>query len=316
MSDTQHLATNLVVRLTNQASLAVVEITMFGLTFFVSTFAFIYRGRQLSYGSLFAAFPRGIKATPGFFWLSVLCIIEIVGAAMYVNQEVNQHLTWPDNYAGDPLLNKPDPTAKNAYAITLFITSAPLLLAAFSFAQFNNGGSGRIIMLMLQSLPIIGFALGVAGGVEYGQNSSQAMGQQLLEASAIIFLISLAALVCLMAVNLTYARTLRTMAIVASTPFLIIRIIYNILVAFAPNDSQYAFSLPDLSVQIFMRLLMQFIVILFWLFTGLGDLSPEGNSAENSEESDGSFALKERNSTGKTSPRLTPPPQTHHSNMI
>lgn len=297
MSDgPQHLATNLVVRLTTQASLCVVQIAVSSLTLLIALFAITYRGVQLSgrsgAGAWLTGFPRGFISASGFVWLSSVCIINIVGSACYVSQEIAQHLTWPETYLGPPLLNMPDPTLQNAYAITSFISAGPLLLATLSFTQSNGTatgrGMGKIFLWALSILPILGFILGIAGGVRYGQADNVAVGQQLLQASAILFLVTLAALVGLTAVNLTFVRTLRIMAITVAMPFLIVRIIYNLLTAFGTTGTVYAFSLPDLAVQIFVRMIMEFIIVLFYLFIGLGAMADIGDGPKNSSRGSGS----------------------------
>ncbi|QIW95978.1 hypothetical protein AMS68_001496 [Peltaster fructicola] len=321
-------SSSLVVHLTNQSSLAVVEIAISSLTFLISSFATIYKGYLVSNnkgaGALLTAIPRGIFAAPGFFWLSTSSLLHIIGSACYVSQEIAENLMWPANYLGDALttnnptspLPQPDTSKITVYACTTFVTVAPLLLASLAFSQFTgaatSGTVGRVLLGLIQLLPIAGFALGIAGGAKYDSASASdvTLGQSLLQASAILFLVALVALVCLTAVNISFVRSLRTLAIAVAMPFLAVRVIYDILLAFSGNSGFYDFDLPDLSVQIFMRTVMEYAIVLLFLFTGLGAMTNLGDAESQDEEANGSIAGGNSKDLEESVP-LTPINQAH-----
>jgi hypothetical protein len=217
---------------------------------------------------IYICIKHGIGRHLGWVYLATLPIVRIVGSACLIGAEASQSKSVA-LYTIAAVLN----------AIGL----VPLLFALMGMMKRVNDGmhnahlSPRIFQLIhLATLAALG--LGVAAGVEGSPGndpSSLANAKTYRKVSAILLIvvyIALAGITTLSFARLSSAwqgdRILVFCGLFA-LPFLFVRVLYTILVAFVTSSATFNPISPSVYVQAFMQVVMEFIIFALFCFAGL-----------------------------------------------
>ncbi|KAI8983410.1 hypothetical protein BD414DRAFT_490821 [Trametes punicea] len=179
------------------------------------------------------SFRHGFSRKVGWISLVILAIIRIIGGVAHILSEGN-----PSNV-----------TERTIYGIMESAGTSPLLLATLGFlrtvTQFGLDESQLVSKgLRIAGLAcVIGLVLAVIGGSNIGNASTQQglnIGNTLRHVGAILFAVVYGATVVLtaycwtnMSAILKYRKRLLT-GITITLPFILVRVLYGVLSAFAP----------------------------------------------------------------------------------
>lgn len=248
--------------------------------------------------AIYVCTRHGFGRHGGWFYLLSLPIVRIVGASCELAAE-----------------QKPSVGLYTAAAICNGIGLVPLLLVVMAvLKRANDGMSTRIPVRVFQLshlVIIIGLALTIAGSVEAIPTNSASeisSGRTLRKAGIILLLIAFIANAAITAFTLFRIRQAwagdrkLVYAVALSLPFLLVRVIYSVCIAFATHSKTFNAQAPNVFVQAFMQVLMEFIIWTILLVGGL--LSPSTKEAPYSHGS-GIEILPGRNSN-KTVPAYQP----------
>jgi len=137
---------------------------------------------------------------------------------------------------------------------------------------------------------IIGLALAIAGGVESVPTNTASdihTGQSLRKAGIILLLVVFLASAAIAAFTIRHIRDAWegdrkiAYAAVACLPFLLVRVIYSLCTAFANHSTIFNSQAPNVYVQAFMQIVMEWIVWSIFLAAGL--TSPKNSEAPYSQ---------------------------------
>ncbi len=243
--------------LNGKGDLAIAQLAFFAPAFCVALFVFV---------------RHGFFKQMGWFYLVTLSILRIVGASALLYAETK-------NDYSESLIE--------TYAICSAVGTAPLLLSLLgSLERVSDGMKARRkefplpIFLAIHLAAILGLVLAIVGGVEE-PTSAQAIagghstGQKLIEAASVIFLViflSLAFITIFFFASrkdfIVYGEMKLVYAGLAALPFLTVRIIYTILVAFDVNKN-FFYRDTNIYVTAFMQFMMEAIVVIIFIATGL-----------------------------------------------
>ena len=133
---------------------------------------------------------------------------------------------------------------------------------------------------------IVAMALGIAGADDaFSTNAStRQQGTTLSKASGIIFLVIFIGMTFMALVTVSQIGSViqgdrkLVFAVVASEPFLLVRVIYLLLADFSVNTLLFSTFQGNVLVQAFMSVLEEFIVVILYLAAGF--FAPEINRAK------------------------------------
>jgi hypothetical protein len=155
------------------------------------------------------------------------------------------------------------------------------------------------IFLVSYLIIIVGLALSIAGGVEAipGNPAKEiAGGVTLRKAASILLLVAFFALAAATARAFTMIKQTWTgdrtiiYAALISLPFLLVRALYYVTLTFDTNSAVFNAFKPNVFVQAFMQVLMEFVA--FGLFLAVGLKSPTMKEAPHAQKQGGDFPPK------------------------
>ncbi|KAH9944722.1 hypothetical protein B0H21DRAFT_694637 [Amylocystis lapponica] len=231
---------------------------------------------------------HGFSRKAGWIFLVILSLMRLVGGITHILSETS---------------DKSSIGLKIAYGVCESAGTSPLLLAALGFLAAVGSGTFDNHVLMNPGLRLMGLCgmvaviLSIVGGVKTGDASSESdinLGLKLRRVGACLYIV-------LFAFNVLFGFTLYSeqerlsvwkrkmlIGVMGALPFLLVRVIYTILSAFAPAtesiaaDGRVTFILSDSGLSKFsatsgswvaflvMSLLMEYIVVVIYAVTGLG----------------------------------------------
>jgi len=219
---------------------------------------------------------QGFGRQAGWFYLLTLTIVRIVGSCLEI-AAVSQN-------------------SKNLYIAAGVFNSigfVPLLLTLNSLASRVHEGleSGKLpprLFRLIHLVTLVALILGIVAGSQTGATDQKTINDTKSERKAAAILLIISAIVNSALVLLFVSRLRRVyygdrkLAILAalSTPFILVRVIYLVLLAFS-TDPKFNVKSPNIYVQAFMQSLMEFII--FAIFATAGFMSdriqPKGTHA-------------------------------------
>ncbi|KAF2157307.1 hypothetical protein K461DRAFT_273461 [Myriangium duriaei CBS 260.36] len=221
--------------------------------------------------SAFVCFKHGFTRSSGYLYLVILSLLRLIGASTGI--AAVQH---PSNT-----------NLLIASIVCSGIGLSPLLLALLGFTDriHSNSVPGPVIpkkALRIARIPIVvALILGIVAGTDMSSSkpSDRSHYHTYSKASALLYLLSLLIVTAVLLITyLTRNRILPTdskllYAGLFAIPFLFVRTLYSILVAFDYNNSK-TFSLINNTtratvVQACMSLLMEFIVVATYLVAAI-----------------------------------------------
>jgi hypothetical protein len=219
----------------------------------------------LIWPAIYVCVKHGFGRHLGWFYLVTLPIVRIVGSACEIAAE-----------------QKPSVALYTVAAICNGVGLVPLLFTLTGFIKrINDGMPTKIPELPFRLIhlgTLVGLALAIAGGIEAvpGNSASEIKtGTSLRKASSIILLLIFLALAAF-TVQLSARKNTAwhgdrviIYAAIASIPFILVRAIYFILVTFDGHSKNFNPYSPNIYVQAFMQILMEFIAFLIFLAAGL-----------------------------------------------
>ena len=143
--------------------------------------------------------------------------------------------------------------------------------------DFVEQKSTRVLILRIIHIPcILALILAIVGGTRVASTdpSKHSSGQTYEKAGGILFLLVYVALLAVAAVTMADIRSLPwgekriLIAVLAALPFLAVRLLYSLLTEFEDNST---FNILDgnVTVQLCMAVIEEFIVTIFFLVAGL-----------------------------------------------
>jgi len=208
-----------------------------------------------------------------WFYLVTLAIVRIVGASCEIAAE-----------------QKPSVGLYTAAAICNGVGLVPLLFALLGILKRVNDGMPTQIperaFQLARLLTLVGLALAIAGGVEAIPTNSASeisTGTSLRKAASIlllvVFLIGLAVSgIVVLRINSAWEGDRRIIqAVLASLPFIFVRTIYYVILTFDSHSKTFNAQSPNVYVQAFMQILMEFFA--FGIFLAAGLVSPSTKTA-------------------------------------
>ena len=258
--------------LNSTADLAIAEITFFGLALVLT---------------LLVVVRHGFSRKTGWILLSILCLLRLIGGSATLFIQTH-----------------PMPPSKDLLelaTITSAIGTAPLLMALAGVLGILHNGMksaaknvGDLQFRIIHVVSVVALVLAIIGGIFHlnDNTAKQSTGESLTKTASVMFLAvfaALAAISILTALRKVYVWTSERkllIACLAVLPFLLVRVIYAVLVAFCTSPSSiFYFANVDIYVSAFMQFLTEAMVIL--IFTSAGLLVPKtpglgtANKAEN-----------------------------------
>ncbi|MDI1491546.1 MAG: hypothetical protein OHK93_002755 [Ramalina farinacea] len=212
--------------------------------------------------AVFVAFRQSFFKQIGWVYVVVFCGLRLASGALGVLSA-----------------NNPKSTSDAAWtAILGSIGLSPLLLACLGCLKrvndFLRPRSFIILALRLVHIPcLIALILGIIGGTDLEHPDEQDKGYKYLKASAIIFLLTYLATLALALLTIPEFSRLRRgelgimLAVLASLPFLAVRVLYSLLADFK-HDSTFNIIDGNVWVQLAMALIMELIVAIMYILAG------------------------------------------------
>ena len=226
--------------------------------------------------STYVAIRHGFGRHLGWFYLVSLPVVRLIGNILTVVAEEESH---------------PSTGLLTTAAILSAIGLVPLLLALLGLLNRANQNMSvshvpqqawRIIHL----INLVGLILSIVGGIESTPSNSASeihTSITLRKAGAVLLavtflLLALAALATVARIRHVWSGDRKLVyAAVACLPFLAIRDLYSLLVSFDGDSSTFARNGPNVWVEAFMQICMEFIV--FIIFTTAGLLTPRADKS-------------------------------------
>lgn len=217
--------------------------------------------------SAFIVLRHGLSRKLGWFYLVLLSILRLVGAACTIYMEVK---------------NDYSPGLLTTAAITSAVGTAPLLLALMGFLErINEGmehkGFSLMIFRPIHLTSLAALIIAIIGGINESDSSAsdQKTGKELMEAASILFLaiyLGLAGIALRTVCNVRWVlpnEKKLLQACVIALPFLLVRTAYSVCAGFSSPGSTFYFRDVNVYVQAFMQFLMEAIVVCIFIFAGL-----------------------------------------------
>ena len=239
--------------LSSRQILNIVELAYYGISIPLIAFILVKHG-----------FGRQI----GWFYLAILAILRIIGAATGLASESN---------SSQGLIE--------TSVICFSVGISPLLLALLGILKrINEGMKGHGVARRYEQiihLPIlVGLILGiVAGTEEFSSNASTRKGgYSLLKAASILFLVGLVALATVCFQTFTRREWIidgemrLLMASVLSLPFILVRVTYTMISAFSQPSNTFSIisgTTRAVVIQAIMSVAMEFVVVALYVAAGL-----------------------------------------------
>ncbi|KAK3052692.1 hypothetical protein LTR09_006174 [Extremus antarcticus] len=262
-----------------EGGLAAAEVAFYGPALLISTYI---------------VFRHGLRGQLGWLYLVTLSILRLVGGSATL---------WSETQ------NDYSPAVLETAFITSAVGTAPLLLVLLGFLERVNdritvGGVGKWVFRGIHLLSITALVLAIIGGTDIADRSasSRSTGHTLLQAGSVIFLAIYLALAAI--TILTFRRKGDAQpgdwklidAGLAALPFLLVRILYTVIVAFAKEGSVFYFSDVDVYVSAFMQFLMEAFVVVIFIVAGL--LTPKQDKEGRGQREIGSVDLERAGGRG------------------
>ncbi|KAK4540328.1 hypothetical protein LTR36_009285 [Oleoguttula mirabilis] len=255
--------------------------------------------------ALFVVFRHGFKRNLGWIYLVLLAILRIIGASCTLDMESQ------NNYSAGLL---------ETAAITSAVGTAPLLLALMGFLErIHTGMEHKNLPAMafrpLHLAALAGLVLAIIGGLGESHTSAGDIktGKELMEAASIVFLaiyLTLAAIILWTIINVRWVLTAEKKLLQAgllALPFLLVRLVYTVAVAFSAPGGVFYFSDVNVYAQAFMQFMMEAIVVSIFIFGGL--LTPKMVRHELIESSKDVESVPIEDIPGQDSGRMPRPDQ-------
>ncbi|KAK5129409.1 hypothetical protein LTR08_003296 [Meristemomyces frigidus] len=217
--------------------------------------------------AVFVVFRHGFKKNLGWIYLVTLSILRIVGGACTLYMEDTGKVS-------DGLLE----TA----AITSAIGTAPLLLVTMgALERIHEGMEHKQASIMgfriLHLTSLAAFILAIIGGMGVSDSdpSKAKNGKTELEAAAVLFFciyLGLVGYTIIAMRNTKWVLMSERKLLQACTfalPFLLVRVIYTVIVAFSDKGSIFYFEDVNIWVKAFMQFTMEAFVVSLFIFAGL-----------------------------------------------
>jgi hypothetical protein len=256
----------------------------------------------LIFPAVYVCKRQGFRLHAGWLYLVTLPLVRIIGAACYV-----------------AALQSPSTALFTTAAICNGIGLVPLLLALMGLMkrvyvdvqfwspitnQFSSNEGMQMpfpqrIFLVAHLIILVGLALSIAGGVEAipGNSAKEiAAGITLRKAASILLLVAFFALAAAAARAFKMIKQTWTgdrmivYAALISLPFLLVRALYYVALTFDTRSVIFNAYKPNVFVQAFMQVLMEFIV--FGLFLAVGLNSPTMKEAPHAPKEASEFPPK------------------------
>ncbi|KAF2457651.1 hypothetical protein BDY21DRAFT_30704 [Lineolata rhizophorae] len=240
--------------LDQNGQLAAVVVAYFGVTFILSVFVCV---------------RHGFARQQGWFYLALLSAVRIASGACEIAGEQDR-----------------DVSVLIAAGVLGSIGLIPLLLAALGLMTRVNDGmedhhrmKPRYFSIM-HLIGLVTLILSIYGGVKMGDSDNPANGGDDDESSKYRKVVSILLLVLyLLIVGLTVLCTIRlrhafpgdrslVFAVLAALPFLLVRVIYSIIVAFSNIGSDFYILDVNIWAKAFMQYTMEFIIVAFLVAAG------------------------------------------------
>ncbi|KAF2101786.1 hypothetical protein NA57DRAFT_73227 [Rhizodiscina lignyota] len=232
-------------------------------------FIIVYFSLALPF-SLWVCKKQGFGRSLGWLYLVSLPIFRIAGSACTIAAYQDAQRPSPGLLAAGAILN-------GLGLVSLELTLLGLVERANAGMQnrFRYASRG---LPMCHILLIIAAGLSISGGINSSESQSQSSvdtGHALRKGSAIellaVFLILVAVTVgILVRVNQAWAGDRHILyAAAISFPFLLVRAIYTVIIAFATSSATFSATSPNVYVQAFMQILMECIIIALFIAAGL-----------------------------------------------
>ena len=207
--------------------------------------------------SAFVCFRHGFGRQLGWFYITVLSLLRIIGSSCTLYMEAN------NNYSAG---------LQETAAITSSVGTAPLLLALMGFLKrINDGmdhkGLGQKTFQPIQLISLASLIIAIVGGVKESDSdpSDQATGRDLMKAAAVLFLVIWLALSAITILTITKIRWV----LQAERKLIYAATAYTVAVGFSNPGEAFYFRNVNVWAQAFMMFLMEAIVVSLYVLAGL-----------------------------------------------
>ncbi|KAK5443298.1 hypothetical protein LTS15_010833 [Exophiala xenobiotica] len=216
--------------------------------------------------SLYVTFKHGFSKGSGWIFLTIFCIIRIVGSAAQL-----------------ATINKTDPqTAETIALVCAVLGLSPLVLSTLGilarvyYSMLKQPWNTIFSLVLLRAIQIpalVALILCIIGATNTN-DPAQIYSQSIVHVGVILYAVVFAALVLLTGgAILGWRKTTRgelplIIGISITLPFLAVRVLYALLAAFS-NDSKFNPATGSKTVMLFMDILQEMAVVLIYLATGV-----------------------------------------------
>jgi hypothetical protein len=219
------------------------------------------------FASLYVCFKMGFMKGSGWIYLSIFCLLRIVGSSAQL-ASISSHSTTTYTIAA----------VCDAVGLTpLFLASLGLISRAY-YSILNSPVKGMLFSMTVLRIPqivttvagilcIVG-ATSVNNIQDFTKESTVHIGVILYVVSYIILFI-LTIIAAAVYVKQRSGERALILAVGAALPFLLVRILYTLIACFAHNASSFNLVTGSVAINLVMAVLEEIIVVAIYTITGI-----------------------------------------------
>lgn len=219
------------------------------------------------FAAIYVSFKHGFMKGSGWIYLAIFCLLRIVGASAQLAS-----------------ISSPSKTTYTIAAVCDAIGLSPLILASLGlisrvyYSMLDSPWKGLILSMTVLRIPqVVTTVAGILCIV--GATSANTIADFTKESSVhigvVLYMVSFGLLLILTIVaSATYLKIRRgekmlIIAVLASLPFILVRLLYTLIACFAHNASKFNLVTGSVAINLVMAVIEEIIVVAIYTITGI-----------------------------------------------
>ena len=218
------------------------------------------------FASIYVCFRMGFMKGSGWIYLSIFCLLRIIGASAQL-ASISSHSTTPYTIAA----------ICDAVGLTpLFLASLGLISRAY-YSMINSPWKGMLFSMTVLRIPqlitTIAGILCIVGATsadtisDFTKESTVHIGVILYVASYVLLLM-LTTTAAAVYLKQRSGEKLLIIAVGAALPFLLVRLLYTLIACFAHHASSFNLVTGSVTINLVMAVLEEIVVVAIYTITG------------------------------------------------
>jgi hypothetical protein len=219
------------------------------------------------FASIYVCFKHGLMKGSGWIYLSIFCLLRIIGASAQL-ASISSHSTTPYTIA----------------AVCDAIGLSPLLLASLGlisrayYSMLNSPWKGMLLSMTVLRVPqIITTVAGILCivGATSANTIADFTKESTVHIGVILYMVSFGLLLILtLAAGATYLKIRHgekalILAVLSSLPFILVRLLYTLIACFAHNASNFNLVTGSVAINLVMAVIEEMVVVAIYTITGI-----------------------------------------------